>query len=629
MTGLRSEPPEVAIIVPVWGQGPLLCEAITSILEQETEFSYRAILVDDACPHAETVDNCRRFARAHPDRILYWRSPENRGLAAMRNAGAEMALDLNPDLFAVISFDGDDRLHPKFLQRSVVALRAALEEPQPDGQRIGWVFEDPDHFGHEGVMLRTHRYSALWSMAGCANCPTSICSADIYRDGIRFREDMRSGSEDWQFWLTCLDRGYRGKFVPHLGFRYRRRPASMSAFALKQGASNKTDIRLSLPNLFHPDRFLAEEASELPRYIFCNERFELTVQRDAGDTGVPLTLKEYAALLHDYHRLPTASLPQYLILAADSTIADLRQVGLLDQALWRAEGDAVAGIGRLCFGAADGRKIRTAQRSHKPGPAADLICLPSALVLRLTTWQSNLDWLQREKRISDRWLYYPEAYPMDVVPLLMPLIERLRRFGDPRKGLPRTDLAQWRPFGLNYWDLSRDFFGVDSLLPGTDRKTQTVIVTDAEALSEAATVRKLHDLADRVEQGGGGPPSLLIMGAAVNATCVAPFKAVYFAGNGEEAAQALGILAAFGRVINFGSAGAVPLLNQIRAYGRRIIGYLPETDQPTTLGAHLQTSFKVFDRFVAEDMAAETRALAHGLSEEQLVGTIEHALADA
>jgi hypothetical protein len=41
-------------------------------------------------------------------------------------------------------------------------------------------------------------------------------------------ESMRDGCEDWDFWITLVERGYKGDIIPEVLFRYRRRCDSMS-----------------------------------------------------------------------------------------------------------------------------------------------------------------------------------------------------------------------------------------------------------------------------------------------------------------------------------------------------------------------------------------------------------------
>src|SRR6185503_4030031 len=43
-----------------------------------------------------------------------------------------------------------------------------------------------------------------------------------------FDETFLDGCEDWDLWMTMVERGYRGTIIPEFLFRYRRRTGSMS-----------------------------------------------------------------------------------------------------------------------------------------------------------------------------------------------------------------------------------------------------------------------------------------------------------------------------------------------------------------------------------------------------------------
>src|SRR4029079_4230267 len=62
-----------------------------------------------------------------------------------------------------------------------------------------------------------------------------------------FDETMRDGCEDWDVWITLVERGLKGKILPEVLFHYRRRAESMS--------------RVMLSGVGHPHlyRFLAEK----------------------------------------------------------------------------------------------------------------------------------------------------------------------------------------------------------------------------------------------------------------------------------------------------------------------------------------------------------------------------------
>ncbi|MEM9641802.1 MAG: glycosyltransferase family A protein [Pseudomonadota bacterium] len=631
---------EVAIIMPVWGQGPLLCESIGSALAQETDVPYSIILVDDACPEEQTVDTCNRFARAHPDRVLYWRSPENRGLAAMRNRGAELALERWPDLLGIISFDGDDRLHPLFLQRSVDALRTARAGAKPGQPRIGWIFEDPDHFGNDGVMLRTHGYSALWSMAGCANCPTSICDADVYRAGIRFREDMKSGSEDWQFWLQCLSRGFRGQFIPHLGFRYRRRAASMSSFAMQLADSNKADIRLSLPDVFNPDFFLKAEAEELPRYLVGDEYQHLRIQTSATAQGTAITTAEYVSDLQQVSRLPTARVPQYLVLAPRAVLASLRRQGLLDWALWQAEHLANStDVASLQFNAASGEdemiRLYPARRPDLPQAAAQLICMSSTTVIEMVRKRWGLPAIARAGRLHTMEIDLDVGRSGKVAPVVNLTLQNLR--AEMRGSLPATrrDLTVWRPFGLTYGDLTQEFFGVRCLMSGLGRQEECLVVAEASTLAVPEALAELRELREALREAKQQPCALLILGTHVDPTWGGGFDMVLLnqgmairnaAQQDSCGPEVLGQIAPFGTVVSFGSAAIAPYLNRVRTYGRTVLGTLPAATGGS-LNRDLGTCFKVFNGFLAASEDAIDRAEAMGVAEEQIAPSIQAFLA--
>ena len=599
-----SDTPDVAIIVPVWGQGPLLCEALSSILAQRTSARIVAYLMDDACPQPETVAVCRRFARAHPDIFRYWRSPENRGLAAMRNEGAALALSDHPDLFSILSFDGDDRLHPDFIDRALTALRAAIAEA-PQGQpRPGWVFEDPDHFGQDGVMLRTHRYSALWSMAGCANCPTSLASADIYRAGLRFREDMKHGSEDWQFWLSCLAAGFRGVYVPHMGFRYRRRPGSMSVGALDLAASNKVDIRLSRRDIFNPDFYLTEEADELPRYLTVDAGGHCRIRRHPADPGTPLTRRDYVTMLEELARLPTAALPQFAVFADPGLLDVLTHARCLGDTFRRLELAARAdGFAALALG--------------QGGPV--IRCLSSEHLLKLC--RGGVDQAKlagAEPPILD--LPADTSIPryQTATAFLSFLLACRRDFRSPGTA-PRRDMTTWKPFGLSHLDLPRDFFGVPMLVTGERLDEATAIVADAATLADPAHAAAIIALA----KGLFRPPTLAVLGDGLDLPDHDVFADIHIlAPTGQPArddAILAGLLAPFGILIDAGSLKAVPVLNQLRGHGRRTVAALcAGPGAGTPLGAHLDTCFKVFDAVIAPTGREATICRALGVADEQI-----------
>ena len=618
--------------MPVYGQGPFLCESINSALMQETSYNYRIILMDDNCPQQETVNNCRRYSRRFPDKIHYFRSPVNRGLAAMRNQGVKIALELWPELFSVVSFDGDDRLHPYFIERSVTELRNAQTESAGD-YKYGWIYEDPDHFGIDGLMLRTHGYSSLYSMAGCSNCPTSLTNADIYRSGIWFREEMKNGSEDWQFWLQALEAGYKGKFVPHLGFRYRRRPGSMATTAYKSADRNKTEIRISLPDIYHPDYFLRQESQESPRYAIIT----YGDSKQNINTSIPhpfINIDNYIRQLAGYKKLPTNPIPQYLVFCDNKVIVELYNSGLLNWILWRLED--IADKGNIsCINILPPKsnnnllEISTDKHHSTEFNWADISMISSKLMLDVLSNKKSFINLKEKKRIRQANIHIRGIPKSNVAHLVKSSIENMEILYKKRYLAQNLlDFQVWRPFGLERYDMSREFFSAKPIFCSGSESNKILIVAndyDLESENICSFVKKITEKFHYYKQD----VSLLVLGECISKNIGNTFadfmlihqyldKKIYKRNINHE--SLLGLLLPFNSVITVGCGILPNELNQLRSYGRNIIGILHKFNECNmSRESMLMNCFKIYKGIYSLTPEIKDMALANGISYEQII----------
>src|SRR5262245_37852496 len=105
----------VSVIIPTYNSGPLVVEAVESVLRQ-TQPATEIIVVDDG----STDDTQERLA-AYRDRIRCVRQ-SNARVAAARNTGLALA---SGEIVAFL--DADDAWHPHKLERQLAVLR---EHPQ-------------------------------------------------------------------------------------------------------------------------------------------------------------------------------------------------------------------------------------------------------------------------------------------------------------------------------------------------------------------------------------------------------------------------------------------------------------------------------------------------------------------
>lgn len=268
----------IGVVIPGYGHPRFLAEAVTSACTQEIDQPLKVVVVDDGCRFVETANVVENLMQLYPGTLHYMRHP-NAKLPGARNAGVRFLLEQSPDLDAVYFLDADNRLEPYSLQ----AFRAELgEDPS-----VGWAYPDITFFGQvwnaEGFDTRetAPHYETLLHLVGNVSEAGSMVRADAFRSGVWYDESMRSGFEDWEFWLSMLDAGYVGTRVRHAGFSYRKRPESMLANSRRLEESLIAYIRQKHADLYAPRNLLSLEQSANPAFaILCPDTKQVTLFSD-------------------------------------------------------------------------------------------------------------------------------------------------------------------------------------------------------------------------------------------------------------------------------------------------------------------------------------------------------------
>ena len=140
---------------------------------------------------------------------------DNRGLSAARNVGVSRTSGEY-----ICAVDADDILLPTLVERSVERLDA--------NPSVAFVSHWLEAFGDEAWEWKPERCD----FPTLLDVNTVNGAALVRRTAVDavggWDEHMRAGCEDWDFWITLVERGFRGEIIPEVLFRYRRRPDSMS-----------------------------------------------------------------------------------------------------------------------------------------------------------------------------------------------------------------------------------------------------------------------------------------------------------------------------------------------------------------------------------------------------------------
>ena len=192
MEASRNIAKDVEAVVTSFNQGTMIMEAVRSLCEQTTPPA-RVILVDDGSTDQESLEVLKKvettFSKHLPITLI---RKSNGGVSSARNAGiAETKTPL------VLVLDGDDKLEPSYIEKVSQLLRG-------DSSMVAassWM----QTFGVLDAIVCPcgGGLNAFLSKNCCA--ATHIMRRKYWEKCGGYDESMRSGFEDWDFFLSMLE----------------------------------------------------------------------------------------------------------------------------------------------------------------------------------------------------------------------------------------------------------------------------------------------------------------------------------------------------------------------------------------------------------------------------------------
>ena len=227
MKDLNKNRPSVAkdveAVITSFNQGSMILEAVRSLCEQ-TLLPARILLVDDGSTDENSIRILEQLeSDLHfPVSIEILRQP-NGGVSAARNAGICKA-----QAPLVLVLDGDDRLKPSYIEK----VSGLLRKDSSMTAASSWLHT----FGVLDSVVRPLGGSiAAFLSRNC--CPaTHILCRKIWEQCGGYDESMRSGFEDWDFFLGMLETSTDA----HIGILeealidYRTAPASFNVRSMEK-----------------------------------------------------------------------------------------------------------------------------------------------------------------------------------------------------------------------------------------------------------------------------------------------------------------------------------------------------------------------------------------------------------
>jgi GT2 family glycosyltransferase len=211
--------PKVAVVVTCYNLGKYLDEAVDSVLAQTVQ-DFEIVVVNDGSTDPDTVGLLTGYQRPRT-RVIHI---DNRGLSGARNEGIRQTTGKY-----VCCLDADDRLASNYIEKSMAVL--------DDNADVAFVSHWLETFGDETYVWKpsSAAFPALLDMN------TINGAALVRRDALLavglFDETMRRGCEDWDLWISMVERGLPGVILPEVLFHYRQRRDSMSR-VMMQGSTH-------------------------------------------------------------------------------------------------------------------------------------------------------------------------------------------------------------------------------------------------------------------------------------------------------------------------------------------------------------------------------------------------------
>lgn len=217
------------MIVPCFDDGATLADTLASLDGQEP---HELVVVDDGSTDAATLVLLERL-RSEGVNVV---RRENGGLSAARMTGLEAT-----SAQYVMPLDADDELGPGAL--------AALADALDENPKAAAAWGDVEIFGAAEFRVEMPRTLDPWTLTYVNEIPgTSMLRRSAVVDAGGWR--LRGGYEDWDLWLSFVERGLGGIYVPVLMLRYRRTAGRMNEDSITRHAQIHEHLRELHPDLF-------------------------------------------------------------------------------------------------------------------------------------------------------------------------------------------------------------------------------------------------------------------------------------------------------------------------------------------------------------------------------------------
>lgn len=219
----------VSVIIPCYNQGCFINDAVKSVLNSSYQ-NIEIIIVNDGSRDFLTNEVLKGF---NDERIKVIHQA-NQGVCAARNNGIKEA---NGEF--ILPLDADDKIAPLYIEKAVKVLQ--------QNPKIGIVYCDAQAFGVDNKKLNLKKFSIKNILIENLIFVSAIFRKEDFEKTEKFRNVMNAGCEDWDVWLSLIERGAQVYKIEEVLFFYRKYENTRTSSALK--FKNYIQIRRTIISL--------------------------------------------------------------------------------------------------------------------------------------------------------------------------------------------------------------------------------------------------------------------------------------------------------------------------------------------------------------------------------------------
>lgn len=199
---------KVSVIMPCYNDGEFIRQAVESVFAQ-TYPCIELIIIDDG----SDISTKRILEEISNETGCLLLESGHKGPSEARNVGIRKA---NGEY--ILPLDADDEILPTYIEKAV-----QLMEEHPDA---GAVYCYAELFGEEEGRWELPDYSFERMLVGNIVFVTALFRKEDWEAVGGFKTNMEHGLEDYDFWLSLLERNKTIHQLPEVLFRYRKKKKS-------------------------------------------------------------------------------------------------------------------------------------------------------------------------------------------------------------------------------------------------------------------------------------------------------------------------------------------------------------------------------------------------------------------